>query len=339
MDTNDQPLTADLLVVDDQRSLLAEIEGHLAPFFDGIHTLSDPAEALRELRAGARYGVLLFDSIMDPISGLDLLKLVRADDPVTPVLIMTAHASMESAIKALQLGAIDYVLKPIEDWEALARSIKRALIERHLKEENAALFAELSRRNEDLDRACTLLRHLNLTTEHMHASREIKQVLNILVKAATEFLEADRVSIMIRDPKNDQLAIQVAAGIDAAVVKQVRVQALEGIVGRVVAERRAIVVNDTVTDTEVPRAPAPEGRYKGRSFMSIPILLGQNDRAKVIGVVNVTERRNDRPFTDMEVEFISHLARQAAFALMGAALLETRSKAGAGSEAGKTETP
>ncbi len=55
--------------------------------------------------------------------------------------------------------------------------------------------------------------------------------------------------------------------------------------------------------------------------MCIPIFLQtQTEAPRVIGVVNVTDRLLDRPFSDTEVEFVSHLARQAAFAMAGAAL-------------------
>jgi GAF domain-containing protein len=58
--------------------------------------------------------------------------------------------------------------------------------------------------------------------------------------------------------------------------------------------------------------------------MSIPIYL--SGAGKVMGVVNITERKSDRPFSETEAEFVSHLARQAAFALMNAALWKKRKK-------------
>lgn len=130
-------------------------------------------------------------------------------------------------------------------------------------------------------------------------------------------------SIMVRDPKNEELAIHVAEGLDLATVKHVRVRPNDGVVGLVMASKRPLVVADASTDTRVPKRPR-DRPYQGRSFMSIPIVMTTREGVeKALGVVNVTDRLEDRPFSEVEVEFVAHLARQAALALTGAAVWQT----------------
>jgi DNA-binding response OmpR family regulator len=316
-----------ILIVDDQKTLLGEVKKRLAPQFKNITTCDSSTAAVREI-VGKRYAVLMLDVLMEPVSGLDLLKLAREKDPYVQVLMMTAYGSLETAIKALQLGALDYVTKPITDWESVVRSVKRAILERTLRIENAALVEQLKSRNADLDRAVKLLRNLNETSETMHASKDVRAVMQILVKAASQYLEARRVSIMIRDPKNDQMAMQIAEGIDGAHMERIKYNPGQGVAGQVIKQRAAIVVDDASRDARVPSRDKSAGEYRSKAFMSIPILLGdERGESKVMGVVNVTDRVVDRPFTDIEVEFVSHLARQAAYALTRAALFTAKKKA------------
>jgi len=318
---------ADVLVIDDQPILLEIIREKLEAQLGPIAVFANPADAVRHLRTGERYGVLLIDIVMEPISGLELLALVRELDPFAKVIMMSAHGSMHSVVKALQLGAVDYVVKPIEDWEALERTIRRALDERKLQVENAKLLEELNRSHTELFKSVSLLRTLNETAEMMHASRDVAEILNILVKRASDVLAAERVSIMILDPDREEMALQVAAGMDRAVLKEVRVRPNEGVAGRVIATRTPMVVANADSDERVPSGAEKKKRYRGQSFMCIPIFMKAGDKSseRVIGVVNVTNRMIDRPFSEMEVEFVAHLARQAAFAMTSAALWKRHS--------------
>jgi CheY-like chemotaxis protein len=321
---NDDKLVAgDILVVDDQPIILEELRKHLEPVFGPVVGFSDPSEAIRHLHSGEHYSVVMLDVVMEPVSGLEMLKMVRQLDPHAKVIMLTAYGSMQTAVKALQLGAIDYITKPVQDWAAVIASIQRARKERELQVENERLVGELTEQNVALSRAVSLLQTLNETTEMMHASRDVAQILNILVERACEVLTARRVSIMILDPQREEMAIKVAAGIDKAILEEVRVQKDEGIAGTVIARGEPIVVDNASDDERLPDNEEREARYQSRSFMCIPIFL-QIDNPKVIGVVNVTDRLLDRPFSETEVEFVSHLARQAAFAMANAALWKVR---------------
>ena len=63
------------------------------------------------------------------------------------VIMLTAYGSMQTAVKALQLGAIDYITKPVQDWAAVTASIQRARKERELQVENERLVGELTEQN------------------------------------------------------------------------------------------------------------------------------------------------------------------------------------------------
>lgn len=313
-----------VMLVDDDGELVRQAQKELEPTLGPIVTFVDPVAALRHLESGEQYEALVVAVSMKPVAGLDLLRVARKHNSFVQVLLLASNGSYDLALRGLQLGAVDFVLKPVQDWTALGRSVRRALGERDLKIERARLLKELMVRNDELSRAVDLLRKTNEIAEVMHGSHDVADVLHILLRTASEVLDAQRISIMIRDPKHDEMAIQVAQGISKAVIKEVRVRAGEGIAGRVIAEGRPIVVSDAASDERVPQADDKDGRYIRRSFMCIPIYLSSAD--KVMGVVNITERASDRAFSATEAEFVSHLARQAAHALMSAALWKRTSR-------------
>ena len=126
-----------LLVVDDdvlvRRSLRAVLEG-------AGYAVTDAAgvdEAVR-LFETEKPDLVLSDVRLPDAGGEQLLMQVKARSPATPVLMMTAYGSIESAVHAMKLGAKDYLGKPINDWELLQR-IGRALEELALKRDNARL--------------------------------------------------------------------------------------------------------------------------------------------------------------------------------------------------------
>jgi len=88
----------------------------------------------------------LTDVRMPGVTGIDVLTAVRERDPETPVILMTAQASLQSAIQAVNAGAFYYLQKPFSNAELLALC-RRAGESRKLKQENVALRREIQRRD------------------------------------------------------------------------------------------------------------------------------------------------------------------------------------------------
>jgi two-component system response regulator PilR (NtrC family) len=91
------------------------------------------------------FDLLLLDLLMPGMNGLDVLQAVRRIDPQALVVIITANASVESAIEAMKRGAFDYVQKPFKHEELLL-TIERALEHKRLQAENLRLRGELERK-------------------------------------------------------------------------------------------------------------------------------------------------------------------------------------------------
>ena len=107
-------LSMPILVVDDYNTMIRIICNLLKQLgYQNIDNANDGASALAKLRAG-RYGLVISDWNMEPMSGYDLLKEVRADAKLgkTPFIMITAESKTENVIAAKRAGVNNYIVKP-----------------------------------------------------------------------------------------------------------------------------------------------------------------------------------------------------------------------------------
>ena len=128
--------TARVLIVDDDR-LTREIARDALGDRARVRVCESAEAALQALGQEAA-DLVLSDLTMPGMDGLELLEQVRRSHPGTDFVLVTAHASVESAVRALRQGAADYLLKPVHP-EELALVVDRLLARRRIFEENARL--------------------------------------------------------------------------------------------------------------------------------------------------------------------------------------------------------
>jgi two-component system response regulator PilR (NtrC family) len=105
---------------------------------------SNGEEAL-EKHSSQSFELILLDLLMPGMDGIEVLKRLKKIDPHAVIIIITAYASVESAISAMKMGAFDYVQKPFKHDELLL-TVERAIEHKKLQEENLRLKDELKRK-------------------------------------------------------------------------------------------------------------------------------------------------------------------------------------------------
>ncbi|MFM9996576.1 MAG: sigma-54-dependent transcriptional regulator [Phycisphaerales bacterium] len=128
-----------VLVVDDKEMMRDSVSGTLQRAGFSVLT-ADSGEAALGLIAQRRPDAVVTDMKMPGLGGLDLLERVRGIDDELPVVVMTAFAAVDTAVRAIKLGAFDYLTKPFEGDE-LVIAVKRAIGHAKLLRENALLRA------------------------------------------------------------------------------------------------------------------------------------------------------------------------------------------------------
>ncbi|HPK53714.1 MAG TPA: response regulator, partial [Smithellaceae bacterium] len=134
--------TQTILVVDDDEAHRIMLKKLIGSWGYDIAEAGDGAIAVAEVRKRA-FDLILMDIRMVTVSGIEALEQIKAFNPAIPVVIMTAYASVETAVNALKKGAYDYLTKPL-DFDELKIAIARATEHTRLKKENEYLKGKLS---------------------------------------------------------------------------------------------------------------------------------------------------------------------------------------------------
>ena len=135
-------MTATIWVIDDDRSIRWVLEKALSQEGYQLACFEDADEALNRLdEGGPEPDVLISDVRMPGTDGLRMLKILQRNNPNLPVIIMTAHSDLDSAVASYQGGAFEYLPKPFDVDEAVAL-VKRAIKHRQEAEQEVAPTAE-----------------------------------------------------------------------------------------------------------------------------------------------------------------------------------------------------
>ncbi len=133
-----------LLIIEDGASQRELLRGFLAGEGHELHVAADGAEGLALLES-LYVDVVLLDYKMPGLDGLEVLERIRRRSPETDIVMMTAHGTIDTAIRALKLGAAEYITKPVE-LEELLIILERIGERRTLRRENEMLRGELRAR-------------------------------------------------------------------------------------------------------------------------------------------------------------------------------------------------
>ena len=173
---------ARLLVVDDEVAQMKALCSTLE--FEGYRPtgFSSARQALASLRAG-EHDLLLTDLMMPEIDGIELIRSARATDPELAGIVMTGHGTIDTAVAAMQVGALDYVLKPFK-LNVILTVISRALDIRRLRIENAALQRREREHAEELAAAYRDLESFSYSVSH-----DLRSPLRAVRGFADMFLE------------------------------------------------------------------------------------------------------------------------------------------------------
>ena len=121
---------ARIVIIDDEKSVLGMIERALEKEEHELHSFSSPQEAVNHI-ADIDPAVVITDIKMDVLNGFDVLQKVKKINPETNVILITAYASVDTAVEAIRNGAFDYLIKPFKINE-LRIAVKRALSEKKI---------------------------------------------------------------------------------------------------------------------------------------------------------------------------------------------------------------
>lgn len=114
-----------LLIVEDEDTLCASLQRVLSR--EGYEVdIADSAESASKLLENKSYDLIITDIILPGISGIELLAKYRKTNPAQKVIVITAFASLATAVESIKIGACDFIVKPLMHDE-MKRAVRKAL--------------------------------------------------------------------------------------------------------------------------------------------------------------------------------------------------------------------
>jgi len=175
------PSVTNILVIDDEPAALKTLSAALEEMGYRVTTAVNGREALALIRKQP-CNIVIADIKLPDISGLEILEAAKELNPETAVIMITGHASVETAVDAINEGAYAYILKPVAMNE-LETILKNALREQRLLVENRELVESLQQSNKRLEEANRALGQVSQAKSDFMAkmSHELRTPLNSII--------------------------------------------------------------------------------------------------------------------------------------------------------------
>lgn len=151
----------------------------------------------------------------------------------------------------------------------------------------------------------------------LNSTLDLPTLLDRIIRAAREITDTEASSIMLTDPKTDELYFEAATGTRSEEVKRVIVPS-QSLAGWVAREGKVQVIDDVSKDPRFFSQADEQSGFRTRSLIALPLQV----KGKTIGVLEVLNRIDDTPFNDEDVDVLSSLAAQAAVAIENARLFQ-----------------
>ncbi len=297
-----------VLIVDDERGSretlldILEEEGFI------VKTAGDAKEALG-LLGREHYQIALLDIRLPGMDGVELLEKVRETSPGTAVIMITAYASVENTIKALNLGAYSYLTKPL-NMDEVKVQIGRVVDNLRLSAERDRLLQETKKRTDQLQVIGEMMRGIN-------ASHDVRDLLKVMYREMKCIIGYTSIAVFILDSTDDTIE-EISVGKEGVTARLYP--------GRKVLRNHAVgwvirTQEPLVTGKLLENSPFEDEREKlsagCNSRVIVPLVL----KGDVTGAM-VLENRKEWEYHEDLLELLELIGRQFTVALENARMYE-----------------
>ncbi len=195
-------------------------------------------------------------------------------------------------------------------------------------------FIKLAQEKEDMRRIYKTLHNVSILyniSQAMNFIDDLKRLLNTILDKALETIDAEKGSLMLYDFADNVLQVKVVYGladkkieedINSGVIECAKIRAGEGIAGAVFSNKKSVISNLGQNDPRFKNFKYSNTNVN--SLLCVPLIA----KGEAIGVVNISNKKNNRLFNKQDLEFMEALANQAAIAIDNAKLYELATKDG-----------
>jgi FixJ family two-component response regulator len=281
-----------VIVLDDEQIVLDSVSRILEEAGYEAKTCRSGPEAINMLRQGS-FDVLITDLKMPGMDGIQAMEALAEVDPDLSMIMVTAYSTVDSAVRAMKLGAVDYIRKPFtpDQLTELVDKVMKDRKKRFEKRYREDTFEELKKA--------------------ISSTLNLKEVLGLIVQGVVKVMKVRGSTLSLMDKNREQLRIFAHHGLSTNYVEKGPLYSSKSIAD-MATNGKHVWIEDAATDPRVqyPREAMREGIV---SMLSVPLLV----RNKVIGALRVYTGER-REFSEEEIKFLYNFAEQVALAVENA---------------------
>jgi putative nucleotidyltransferase with HDIG domain len=282
-----------ILVIDDDAMVLQLSEDILKRTDYEVKTAADGAEGIRLIEKET-FDLIITDVKMPHVGGIELISHVREHDSEIPIIVVTGHGTLDTAISSLKLGAQGFILKPFTPAE-LRAAVSEAFEKTRLLSENIRMRA---------------LMPLFEVSREIIGEIDPKKLLQLIVEVSVRETGADRAWIAMIDEETGRLQPEEQYGMSPDFMHAFEDAYSEHITGTVLTEKKPFMIS---AKKKMEGLREAEGISTG---VCVPLTV----RGNTLGVLCIGRTFTEQPFTQSEIELVSVLGGQAAAAIENARL-------------------
>ncbi len=278
-----------ILVVDDEPRNIKLMDALLTPRGYVLRTASNGEEALQCVQQ-EQPDLILLDVMMPGIDGFEVCRRLK-DDPETrliPIVIMTALGSVEDRIQGIEAGADDFLTKPVNRDELLAR-LRTSLRLKQTIERKISALVEVNHRLTD--------------------AVEVDEALTMILETANQLFATTGGRIALLDDTGESLTFARTVG--EAKGEPSRIKVGQGILGWVVQTGRGVVCNDVAHDPRFLQDLDLKTGVRMKSVLGAPL----SRHGRTIGVIEMLNTKNVDGLTQEDLQLLTALGGVAVTAL------------------------
>lgn len=281
-----------ILVLDDEKIVLDSVSRILEDEDYQVKTCQKGEEALETLKEGG-FDILITDLKMPGMDGLQAIEAMLEIDPDLSAIMFTAYSTVDSAVKAMKLGAVDYIRKPFTP-DQLTGLVLKVMADRKMRLEKRYredTFAEIK--------------------TAISSTLNLKEVLDLIVQGVVKVMKVKGSSLSLLDKNREKLRIFAYHGLSRNYVDKGPLDSSKSL-SETTLNGKQVWIEDASTDPRV-QYPTEAMREGIASILSVPLVV----RNKVIGALRVYTSE-PRSFSEDEGRFLFGFAEQVALAIENA---------------------
>lgn len=314
-----------ILVVDDTPTNLEILFDFLTNYGFKI-LIAEDGESAFQKAVYASPDLILLDILMPGIDGFATCSRLKANDSTReiPVIFMTALSETADKVKGLQVGAVDYVTKPLQHEEVLARvqtHLRLRSLAKQLQAQNGQLQQEIEQRQRQYQRSQLFAE----VTLKIRQSLQLEEILSAAAIEVQKILQADRVLIyrLRSDGTGSGVAEAVIPGWFSVMGRQFSAEVFPEDYHQLYSQGRIRSIVDVEREENIaPCLVEFMRQFQVKAKLVVPIVV----KEELWGLLIAHQCSSPRNWTDFEIDLLRQLADQMGIALTQAQLLEQETR-------------